>query len=86
MDRSWIVQSYGCGDPQTHERRETRSSTGSEKVEASAVFGGNDHQIGSVQRVMIYKLSALRCYVVGDIANPVPWPVGKLPAVPAALG
>jgi PRC-barrel domain len=37
--------------------RETVSLIGSDKVEGTAVYGADDRKIGSVQRVMIDKIS-----------------------------
>jgi hypothetical protein len=34
-------------------RRETASLIGSDKVEGTTVYGGDDQKIGSVQRIMI---------------------------------
>jgi hypothetical protein len=38
-------------------RRETASFIGSDKVEGTAVYGPDDRKIGTVQRVMIDKIS-----------------------------
>jgi hypothetical protein len=38
-------------------RRETASLIGSDKVEGTVVYGADDRKIGSVQRVMIDKIS-----------------------------
>jgi hypothetical protein len=45
-------------------RRETVSLIGSDKVEGTAVYGANDERIGSVQRVMIDKISGKVAYAV----------------------
>jgi hypothetical protein len=39
------------------EERETGSLIGSDKVEGTAVYGADDAKIGSIERVMIDKLS-----------------------------
>jgi hypothetical protein len=65
------------------DRRETVSVIGSDKVEGTAVYGADDQRIGSVQRVMIDKLSGNVSYAVvsfggflgiGEDYYPVPWP------------
>jgi hypothetical protein len=45
-------------------RRETASLIGSEKVEGTAVYGADDRKIGSVQRVMLDKISGKVAYAV----------------------
>lgn len=45
-------------------RRETVSLIGSDKVETTAVYGADDQKIGSVQRVMIDKISGKVAYAV----------------------
>jgi hypothetical protein len=45
-------------------RRETASLIGSDKVEGTAVYGPDDRKIGTVQRVMIDKISGKVAYVV----------------------
>jgi hypothetical protein len=64
-------------------RRETRSLIGSDKVEGTAVYGADDQRIGSVQRVMIDKMSGKVAYAVvsfggflgiGEDYYPLPWP------------
>jgi hypothetical protein len=37
--------------------RETAALIGSDKVEGTAVYGADDRRIGSIQRVMIDKIS-----------------------------
>ena len=63
-------------------RRETASLIGSDKVEGTAVYGGDDQKIGSVQRVMIDKISGKVAYAVislggflgmGEDYYPMPW-------------
>jgi hypothetical protein len=64
-------------------RRETVSLIGSDKVEGTAVYGADDQKIGSVQRVMIDKISGKVAYAVvsfggflgmGEDYYPMPWP------------
>src|SRR5215212_3988741 len=66
----------------TVERRETASLIGSDKVDGTAVYGADDQRIGSIQRVMIDKLSGKVAYAVmsfggflgiGEDYYPVPW-------------
>src|SRR5215217_4962678 len=63
--------------------RETSSLIGSDKVEGTAVYGADDKKIGSVQRVMIDKISGKVAYAVvsfggfmgiGEDYYPLPWP------------
>ena len=62
---------------------ETVSLIGSDKVDGTAVYGADDGKIGSVQRVMIDKISGKVAYAVvsfggflgmGEDYYPVPWP------------
>jgi hypothetical protein len=64
------------------EARETGSLIGSDKVEGTAVFGADDTKIGSIERVMIDKMSGKVSYAVlsfggflgiGDDHYPLPW-------------
>jgi len=64
-------------------RRETVSLIGSDKIEGTAVYGADDRKIGSVQRVMIDKISGKVAYAVvsfggflgmGEDYYPMPWP------------
>ena len=64
------------------ETRETGSLIGSDKVEGTAVYGANDAKIGSIERVMIDKMSGKVSYAVlsfggflgiGDDHYPLPW-------------
>ena len=64
------------------DRRETVSLIGSDKVEGTAVYGADKRKIGSVQRVMIDKISGKVAYAVvsfggflgmGEDYYPVPW-------------
>ena len=63
-------------------RRETVSLIGSDKVEGTSVYGMDDRKIGSVQRVMIDKISGKIAYAVvsfggflgmGEDYYPMPW-------------
>jgi hypothetical protein len=63
-------------------RRETVSLIGSDKVEGTAVYGRDDNKIGTVQRVMIDKMSGKVAYAVmsfggflgmGEDYYPMPW-------------
>src|SRR5215217_3227899 len=62
--------------------RETSSLIGSDKVEGTAVYGTDQTKIGTVQRVMIDKISGKVAYAVisfggflgvGEDYYPVPW-------------
>jgi hypothetical protein len=64
------------------DRRETVSLIGSDKVEGTAVYGRDDQKIGTVQRVMIDKISGKIAYAVvsfggflglGEEYFPMPW-------------
>ena len=64
------------------EERETVTLIGSDKVEGTAVFGAEETQIGSIERVMIDKRSGKVSYAVlsfggflgiGDDHYPLPW-------------
>ena len=64
------------------EQRETGTLIGSDKVEGTAVFGGDGRKIGSIERVMIDKVSGKVSYAVlsfggflgiGDDHYPLPW-------------
>jgi len=64
------------------DRRETASLIGSDKVEGTAVYGPDDRNIGTVQRVMIDKISGKVAYAVvsfggflgmGEDYYPIPW-------------
>ena len=66
----------------TVERRETASLIGSDKVDGTAVYGMDQQRIGSIQRVMIDKISGKVAYAVmsfggflgiGEDYFPVPW-------------
>ena len=64
-------------------RRETVSLIGSDKVQGTNVYGADDKKIGSVQRIMIDKISGKVAYAVisfggflglGEDYYPLPWP------------
>ena len=64
------------------DRRETVSLIGSDKAEGTAVYGKDDRKIGTVQRVMIDKISGKIAYAVvsfggflgmGEEYFPMPW-------------
>jgi hypothetical protein len=63
-------------------RRETASLIGSDKVEGTAVYGADNRKIGTLQRVMIDKMSGKVAYAVvsfggflgmGEDYYPLPW-------------
>jgi PRC-barrel domain len=65
------------------DRQETVSLIGSDKVEGTEVYGADDNKIGSVQRIMIDKISGKVAYAVisfggflglGEDYYPLPWP------------
>jgi hypothetical protein len=65
------------------DRQETVSLIGSDKVDGTAVYGADDNRIGSVQRVMIDKISGKMAFAVvsfggflgvGEDYYPLPWP------------
>ena len=65
------------------EAQETISLIGSDKVQGTAVFGPHGQKIGSIERVMIEKISGKVSYAVlsfggffgiGDDYYPLPWP------------
>jgi hypothetical protein len=67
----------------TTEKRETVSLIGSDKVQGTAVYGADGEKIGSIERVMIEKISGrISCAVlsfggflgIGDDYYPIPWP------------
>ena len=64
------------------ETRETTSLIGSDKVDGTAVYGSDQQKIGSIQRVMIDKVSGKVAYAVLGFGGfmglgvkhfPVPW-------------
>jgi hypothetical protein len=77
------------------ENRETGSLIGSDKVEGTAVYGANDTKIGSIERVMIDKMSGKVSYAVlsfggflgiGDDHYPLPWQSLKYWIIRASKG
>jgi sporulation protein YlmC with PRC-barrel domain len=67
----------------TTEQRETVSLIGSDKVQGTAVYDADGEKIGSIERVMIEKISGRVSYAVlsfggflgiGDDFYPLPWP------------
>jgi PRC-barrel domain len=65
------------------EDRETINLIGSDKVEGTAVYGADSQKIGTIERVMIDKVSGQVSYAVlsfggflgiGDDHYPLPWP------------
>jgi hypothetical protein len=68
------------------QNRETASLIGSDKVEGTAVYGADEQRIGTIQRVMIDKISGKVTYAVtsfggflgiGEDYHPLPWPTLK---------
>ena len=66
----------------TLDTRETVSLIGSDKVDGTAVYGTDEKKIGSIERVMIDKISGKVAYAVlsfggflgmGEDYYPVPW-------------
>jgi sporulation protein YlmC with PRC-barrel domain len=66
--------------------RETANLIGSDKVEGTAVYGADGKKIGSIERVMIDKISGKVAYAVmsfggflgmGEDYYPVPWSMLK---------
>ena len=66
----------------TEARNETVSLIGSDKVEGTAVYGGDAKKIGKIERVMIDKISGKVAYAVltfggfmgiGEDYYPLPW-------------
>jgi sporulation protein YlmC with PRC-barrel domain len=67
----------------TIEKRETVSLIGSDKVQGTAVYGADGAKVGSIERVMIEKITGRVSYAVlsfggflgfGDDFYPLPWP------------
>ena len=65
-----------------YEERETGNLIGSDKVEGTAVYGADSQRIGSIERVMLDKVSGKVAYAVlgfggflgiGDDHYPLPW-------------
>src|SRR6202035_1241096 len=70
----------------TPDSRETLSLIGSDKVEGTAVYGADQKKIGTLERVMIDKISGKVAYAVmsfggflgiGDKYYPIPWSMLK---------
>ena len=66
------------------DKRETVSLIGSDKVEGTAVYRSNGDKVGSIERVMIDKISGKVAYAVmsfggflgiGEDYYPLPWPL-----------
>jgi len=66
----------------TIDQKETGNLIGSDKVEGTAVYGADDAKIGSIERVMIDKISGKVSYAVlgfggflglGNDHYPLPW-------------
>ena len=55
------------------EARETANLIGSDKVEGTAVYGADSQKIGSIERVMIDKLSGKVSYAVLNSADGSAW-------------
>lgn len=53
--------------------RETGNPIGSDKVEGTAVYGADDNKIGSIERVMIDKISGKVSYAVLGLAASSAW-------------
>ena len=86
----WNVSLHLCFPPKLTWRRkpchwkqdETGNLIGSDKVEGTAVYGADSNKIGSIERVMIDKMSGRVSYAVlsfggflgiGDDHYPLPW-------------
>jgi PRC-barrel domain protein len=70
-------------EPMVTEARETVSLIGSDKVQGTAVYDPKGEKIGSIERVMIEKVSGKVSYAalsfggflgIGDDYYPLPWP------------
>ena len=82
--RVLLQSSSSIGEATTLDnKRETVSLIGSDKVEGTAVYGADERKIGSVQRIMIDKISGEVAYAVvsfggflgmGEDYYPMPWP------------
>jgi PRC-barrel domain protein len=71
-------------DEETLEKRETMELIGSDKVEGTSVYNAKDEKLGTIERVMIDKISGHVAYAVmsfggflgiGDRHHPLPWAV-----------
>jgi sporulation protein YlmC with PRC-barrel domain len=79
---SLLLASSTVEETMVTETRETGNLIGSDKVEGTAVYGSGGNKIGSIERVMIDKLSGKVSYAVlsfggflgiGDDHYPLPW-------------
>jgi hypothetical protein len=70
----------------TMDRRETASLIGSDKVDGTEVYGADGNNIGTIERVMIDKISGKVAYAVmsfggflgmGEDYYPIPWSMLK---------
>src|SRR5262245_57086919 len=68
----------------TLDTRETATLIGSDKVEGTAVYGADGNNIGSIERVMLDKISGKVAYAVmsfggflgmGEDYYPIPWSI-----------
>ena len=71
------------GMPGSHERRETYSLIGSDKVEGTNVYRSNGEKAGTIERIMLDKATGKVAYAVmsfggflgmGHDHYPIPWP------------
>jgi len=69
--------------PGSHERRETYSMIGSDKVEGTNVYRSNGEKVGTIERIMLDKATGKVAYAVmsfggflglGHDHYPIPWP------------
>ena len=69
--------------PGSHERRETYSLIGSDKVEGTNVYRSNGDKVGTIERIMLDKATGKVAYAVmsfggflglGHDHYPIPWP------------
>jgi hypothetical protein len=79
---SGFIGDYRRRSHMAYEERETGNLIGSDKVEGTAVYGADSQRIGSIERVMIDKISGKVAYAVlgfggflgiGDDHYPLPW-------------
>jgi len=71
-------------DEETLQKRETLQLIAADKVEGTAVYNGKDEKLGTIERVMLDKISGRVAYAVmsfggflgiGDRHHPLPWAV-----------
>lgn len=55
-------------DEETLEKRETLQLIAADKVEGTAVYNGKDDKLGTIERVMIDKISGRVAYAVMSLA------------------